>query len=44
MLGFADPWAAAGYWLTILSALACLVYGILNWNRGLEQEDQDDTS
>lgn len=34
MLGIPDPWVAAAFILCGLSALACLVYGVLNWNRG----------
>lgn len=30
------------YLLTILSAIACLVYGIRNWNRGEGPHDVDE--
>lgn len=33
ILGIADPWVAAAYVLCILSALACVVWGVLKWNR-----------
>lgn len=33
MLGFADFWTALGFILTILSALACVVWGLIAWNR-----------
>ena len=39
MLGFADFWIALAYILTILSAIGCLVYGIIYWNKG-----DDDTT
>jgi hypothetical protein len=37
MLGFADVWVTLAYILTILSALACIVYGIINWNKEGEE-------
>jgi hypothetical protein len=39
MFGLADPWIAAAYLLVILSAILCFVYGIINWNRGGEEDD-----
>ncbi|MBN1893966.1 hypothetical protein JW906_05705 [bacterium] len=36
MLGLGDFWVALVYILCIASALLCLVYGVLNWNRGGE--------
>jgi hypothetical protein len=45
MLGIPDPAIWAGYLLAILSLLACVVYGIVNWNKGNEsdflEEEQD---
>lgn len=38
MLGFADGSIALVYLLCILSALLCAVYGLMNWNRGMETE------
>jgi len=38
MLGIDDPWIWGVYLLCILSALLCLIYGIVNWNRGGELE------
>ncbi|VVB71295.1 Uncharacterised protein [uncultured archaeon] len=38
MLGIDDPWIWGVYLLCIFSALLCVVYGIINWNRGGEQE------
>ena len=38
LLGFDDPWIWGVYLLCILSALLCLVYGIINWNREGELE------
>lgn len=41
MLGFLDPWVFAGFALTILSALFCILYGIRNWNRGGVEKEGD---
>ena len=38
LLGFDNPWIWGVYLLCILSALLCLVYGIINWNREGELE------
>jgi hypothetical protein len=42
MLGLGDAWVAAAYWLSIASALLCLGYGIVNWNRGDEPAREED--
>lgn len=34
ILGIPDPWVLAGYILVILSTLLCVIYGIINWNKG----------
>lgn len=34
MLGIEDPWVATAYILCPLSALLCLLWGILKWNKG----------
>jgi len=34
MLGLGDFWVALVYILCIASALLCLVYGLVNWNKG----------
>jgi hypothetical protein len=36
MWGIQDGWILAAYLLCIGSALLCVVYGIVNWNRGDE--------
>jgi len=41
MLGIKDPWILTAYMLCFLSALACIVYGILNWNKGDENENEE---
>lgn len=40
MLGIPDNGILAAYLLCILSALACLVYGLVNWNKGGDVEIQ----
>jgi len=34
MLGLGDIWVALGFWLMILSSVLCIIYGIINWNKG----------
>ncbi len=34
LLGIADPVVSCAYIALILSVLICVVYGILNWNKG----------
>jgi hypothetical protein len=36
MLGIQDPQIWMAYVLTIASALFCVIYGIMNWNKGDE--------
>ncbi|WP_331454364.1 symporter small accessory protein [Methanococcoides methylutens] len=38
MLGIDDPQIWLAYVLCIISALGCMVYGILKWN---EEEDEE---
>ena len=33
MLGIEDPWVVTAFILCIISALLCLVWGILKWNQ-----------
>ncbi|MDD1727944.1 MAG: hypothetical protein LUQ50_02605 [Methanospirillum sp.] len=33
--GISDPIIIAGYVLSIGFACACIVYGLINWNRGV---------
>ena len=39
MMGFTDGWIALAYILCICSALLCVIYGVLNWNRGVQDEN-----
>jgi hypothetical protein len=36
MFGFGDVWVFLAYFLTILAAILCVVWGILNWNKPRE--------
>jgi hypothetical protein len=42
LLGMQDPWVWLAYVLSILSALLCVVFGLLNWNKGEEPIKQED--
>ncbi|MDQ2085727.1 hypothetical protein RBH29_04670 [Herbivorax sp. ANBcel31] len=41
MLGLPDFWIWSVYLLCILSTVVCVVYGLLNWNKGIESEEMD---
>ena len=34
VLGISDPQILTGYGLAVGFTLACIVYGLLNWNKG----------
>nr|WP_319265939.1 symporter small accessory protein [uncultured Draconibacterium sp.] len=36
MLGINDPGIILGYLLSVVGLIACVVYGALNWNKGME--------
>ena len=40
LLGMGDFSIFLVYILCIASALACVIYGIINWNKGAEPEDE----
>jgi hypothetical protein len=42
MLGIEDPKIWSAYLLCILSALFCVAYGIINWNKGDEAVRPED--
>ena len=42
MLGIEDKYVAAAYVLCILSAALCVIYGLINWNRGDDEIKQED--
>lgn len=37
-IGLEDPWIITAYLGTIASAMLCVFYGIINWNKGAEDE------
>jgi hypothetical protein len=41
MLGIKDPWVFSAYTLTIISGLICVIYGLINWNKGAETEAKE---
>ncbi|MBN2646124.1 MAG: hypothetical protein JXR59_11710 [Desulfuromonadaceae bacterium] len=40
MFGLEGFGVIAGFVLTLLSTLLCVVYGAINWNRGYLEEDE----
>jgi hypothetical protein len=42
MLGIEDKGVVAAYLLCIVSTILCVVYGLINWNRGEENIQPDD--
>jgi hypothetical protein len=44
MLGLEDFWIVSAYVLCVASALGCLVYGIICWNKGGEIAEIDNGS
>ena len=42
MLGIEDKVVAWAYILCILSAVLCVVYGFINWNKGDESSKEED--
>ena len=40
MLGLQDASVWLAYLLCILSTILCVVYGVINWNRGEEEEQE----
>jgi hypothetical protein len=41
MLGLHDFWISLAYLACILSALACVAYGLYNWNKGGDDEQNE---
>jgi hypothetical protein len=39
MLGLGDIWVTFIFYLTILSVVLCVVYGIVNWNKGQDENE-----
>jgi len=42
MLGINDPWVAAPYILCLLSALLCVIWGVLKWNKDDAEEPEEE--
>ena len=42
MFGIDDPYIWLAYILCIASTVACVIYGLLNWNQGEEDLQIDD--
>ena len=42
MIGIEDKWVGMAYVLAIASAVLCVVYGLLNWNKGDEPVKPED--
>jgi len=40
MFGLGDFWVSLAIVLCVLSVVACVVYGIINWNKGSDNEIQ----
>ena len=40
VLGINDPWVWSAYILCILSMLLCVGYGLINWNKGEDEEEE----
>jgi hypothetical protein len=41
VLGINDPWIWGVYLLCIISTLLCIIYGLMNWNKGGETEEKE---
>lgn len=39
--GIPDFWISLVYLLCIGSTILCVVYGLVNWNKGLDTEDEE---
>jgi len=42
MLGIEDKYVDFAYILCVLSTLLCIVYGLINWNRGEDEVKSED--
>ncbi|MCD6365509.1 MAG: hypothetical protein J7M14_06500 [Planctomycetes bacterium] len=42
MLGIKDPYVLLAYLLCVASTILCVVYGLINWNRGQESIRDED--
>jgi uncharacterized membrane protein YidH (DUF202 family) len=42
MFGIEDTYVSMAYLLCIASSLLCIIYGLLNWNRGEQATREED--
>ena len=42
MFGIEDKYVSLAYLLCIASSLLCVVYGLVNWNRGQQEAQEED--
>ena len=42
MFGIEDKYVSLVYLLCIASSLLCVVYGLVNWNRGQQEAQEED--
>lgn len=42
ILGIPDPWVLSGYLFLILSTIACVVYGIIKWNKEDDEKQSEE--
>lgn len=40
MFGIKDFWVYSAFVLCVASTLLCVIYGLLNWNKGLVEEEE----
>lgn len=41
MLGLSDTWIVLSYIATFSAFIFCLIYGLFNWRKGIEDKDGD---
>ncbi len=41
MLGINDPGIILGYLLSVIGLVACVVYGVIYWNKGMETSSEE---
>ena len=39
MLGFEDGWIALAWWLSLISAIGGVIYGVFKWNGSMEESE-----
>jgi hypothetical protein len=42
MFGIEDKYVSGAYFLCLASTALCILYGLINWNRGETEGDQTD--